>query len=131
MALIEQTDYCITGRDNVNGGKVTVEPCYNDPIEDVIERWNATGGARVGSGRGTTTLLKIHGNKCLDVAGGQDVSGTKLQIWDCSAGNPNQQWQVNADTTVKWVGHNKCVDLTGGNKNIGNQASAGRMDEKK
>jgi hypothetical protein len=35
-----------------------------------------------------------------------------VQIWDCN-GQPNQQWNVNADGTVVGVGSGKCLDATG------------------
>jgi hypothetical protein len=35
--------------------------------------------------------VKTSSNKCLDVVGGQDVDGVKLQVWDCSD-NANQKF---------------------------------------
>jgi hypothetical protein len=45
-----------------------------------------------------------------------NADGTKLQIWDCTEGNTNQQFVVvsNAGGLIQWVGTNKCIDLTNG-----------------
>jgi hypothetical protein len=50
-------------------------------------------------------LLQV---RCLDVPNGNDADGTKLQIWTCQ-NNANQGWELAADNTIRWVGHNKYV----------------------
>ncbi len=52
--------------------------------------------------------------KCLDAAGGVDADGTKVQIWDCIAGSPNQQWRYNATAqTFTNTATGRCLDATG------------------
>lgn len=87
--------------------------------------------------------VKIHTGKCLDVTGGNDVNGVKLQVWDCDASNANQKfwytaWGDNqyvlrrprrafgADiersyNSLAWTDHGKCLDLTNGSLDNGNQ----------
>ncbi|HEV7737287.1 MAG TPA: ricin-type beta-trefoil lectin domain protein [Chlamydiales bacterium] len=63
--------------------------------------------------------------KCLDVTNGINANGTKLQLWDCTANNVNQNWFPNG-VAIQWSGANganpMCIDLTDGV--IGNQVSA-------
>jgi len=42
---------------------------------------------------GVGTIMAF-GDKCLDAADGVDISGTKLQINECSTGNTSQLWQL-------------------------------------
>ncbi|MGW3288618.1 lectin [Streptomyces sp. NPDC001002] len=49
-------------------------------------------------------------NKCLDVAGASSADGTAVQLYDCN-GTGAQQWDVNADGTIRALG--KCLDVTG------------------
>src|SRR5580658_5055903 len=51
--------------------------------------------------------------------GGSTADGTKVQIWDCTSNNPNQQWTI-AGSTVQWTGHDLCLDLTNGDQSDGN-----------
>nr|WP_296069059.1 ricin-type beta-trefoil lectin domain protein [uncultured Actinoplanes sp.] len=55
---------------------------------------------------GTITGL---GGKCLDVTDGSTANGTRPQLWDCTAGNPNQQWTVAADGSLQGLG--TCLDV--------------------
>jgi len=58
--------------------------------------------------------------KCLDLPGGDDTNGNKLQLWDCT-GASNQQWHF-ADGRLYLVQNsNKCVDLPGNDYTNGNQ----------
>ena len=66
----------------------------------------SSGGGGTGDKTGTITGL---GGKCLDVTGGSTANGNQPQLWDCTAGNANQQWTVGADGTVKGLG--KCLDV--------------------
>ncbi|KAJ7463161.1 ricin B lectin domain-containing protein, partial [Mycena latifolia] len=63
--------------------------------------------------------ITIFGDKCIDVTGGVNADGTKLQIWMCS-GNTNQQWVSVTDSTLQWAGTDKCIDLTDGKITDGN-----------
>ncbi|MFE5403919.1 ricin-type beta-trefoil lectin domain protein [Streptomyces sp. NPDC056580] len=47
--------------------------------------------------------------KCLDVAGGSNVNGTAVQLYDCN-GSAAQKWTVAADGSVQALG--KCLDVT-------------------
>jgi glucosylceramidase len=72
--------------------------------------WGGTqsgGGGTGGTGKtGTITGL---GGKCLDVTNGSTANGNQPQLWDCTAGNTNQQWTVGTDGTVRGLG--KCLDV--------------------
>ncbi|KAJ7905869.1 ricin B lectin domain-containing protein [Mycena leptocephala] len=75
---------------------------------------NADGEAAAFKGDTALAQLKSSATKCcLDVTGGVNADGTKLQIWTCSGG-PNQQWVNTLAGSFRWSGTNKCVDLTGG-----------------
>ncbi|KAJ6549060.1 ricin B lectin domain-containing protein [Mycena vulgaris] len=65
--------------------------------------------------------IKVFGDKCIDVTGGVNADGTKLQIWTCDAANANQKWNSVQDETFQWTGTNKCIDLTDGKITDGNQ----------
>ncbi|CAE6479788.1 unnamed protein product [Rhizoctonia solani] len=68
-------------------------------------------------------VVKIHGNKCLDVKDGVNADGTKLQIWTCNESSQNQKfWYSFWDYTLSWEGKGKCVDLPSGNLSNGNVA---------
>ncbi|KAF9255209.1 hypothetical protein L218DRAFT_1008816 [Marasmius fiardii PR-910] len=106
---------CITASSNADGASVVINECPS--IQTSAETWefdlNASGPQQ----------FKIFGNKCLDVTGGVDADGTKLQIWTCDENNnnPNQMWTYDTNTdTLNWNGgaNNKCADLTDGNINI-------------
>jgi hypothetical protein len=61
------------------------------------------------------------GNNCLDVSGGGTANGTKVQMWQCQAGNTNQQW-ILQNGNIVWATHtNKCLDVSGGGTANGTQ----------
>ncbi|KAF5327315.1 hypothetical protein D9619_004262 [Psilocybe cf. subviscida] len=66
------------------------------------------------TGQGLPGPIKVSGNLCLTVPGGVTTSGTPVQFTPCTSGDPNQQWQWNANGTIIWAGKNKCLDLTDG-----------------
>jgi len=74
------------------------------------------GGTQSGGGDRTGTITGL-GGKCLDVTDGSTVNGNQPQLWDCGAGNPNQQWTVGADGTVRGLG--KCLDVAGNSTSDG------------
>jgi glucose/arabinose dehydrogenase len=107
---------------------VTVNATVNRPDDnahDLYLVFNGTGtGALLdidsytftGPGVGTPTSNpgprtgQVRGlDKCVDVNGGATADGTRIQIWDCLAGNPNQQWTVQGDGTIRALG--KCMDV--------------------
>ena len=54
----------------------------------------------------------VYGNKCLDASGQGTANGTAVIIWDCN-GQPNQQWNLNAGSTITGVASGLCLDATG------------------
>lgn len=74
----------MTAASNSDGAAVTLQGCTGAPSQ----KWIFEGGS-----------VKVHGNKCLDVSGGVDADGTKLQIWTCQSGNVNQQWSYDIVST--------------------------------
>jgi hypothetical protein len=69
--------FCLTA--GILGASVTIQKCTADDNQ----RWDFDG---------TDGVLKIFGNKCLDVPNGDDKDGTRLQIRTCGNGDTNQQW---------------------------------------
>ncbi len=53
------------------------------------------------------------GNKCLDANGHGTTNGTAVIIWDCTNGQANQQWNVNANGTITGVQSGLCLDANG------------------
>ncbi|RDB26301.1 Endo-1,4-beta-xylanase A [Hypsizygus marmoreus] len=99
---------CLTAASNKNGAPVTIEGCANFPSQ----KWTFTSGS-----------VKIFGNKCLEVPGGNARDGTKLQISSCSTNDANQQFTYTGDNRLQWTKRGKCVDLTGGKQSNGNRIS--------
>ncbi|EEP74735.1 lipase [Micromonospora sp. ATCC 39149] len=58
-------------------------------------------------------IRAVGAGKCLDVPNASQTNDTQLTIWDCT-GNPNQQWNVNANGTITGVQSGLCLDVTGG-----------------
>jgi hypothetical protein len=85
----------VAAANRANGTPVQIAVCNGNSAQT----WTLTGGT-----------LRVFGNKCLDVPGGVDRDGTRLQIWDCRPGNANQQW-VRQGRTLVWAGRGKCVDI--------------------
>src|ERR1700735_988636 len=90
----------VVAQSNANGAGVEVRTC--DGGAD--QQWSSDGAS-----------LRVFGSKCLDVTNGNAANGTKLQIWECGAGdaNPNQKW-TRAGLTFTWSSQGKCLDLTDG-----------------
>ncbi|KIM76660.1 carbohydrate-binding module family 13 protein [Piloderma croceum F 1598] len=95
--------------DNKNGASVEVTSCTGSSDQE----W--TFGPK-----GAVSLY--NGAKCLDVTDGKNADGTKLQVWDCGSGNPNQEFSYTkfGDNHIQWT-KGKCVDLTGGSLATGNK----------
>ncbi len=55
-------------------------------------------------------MIKIFGNKCLDVLGYSTQDNAAVQIYDCHGGS-NQQWRYE-NGMIKIYG-NKCLDVLG------------------
>jgi hypothetical protein len=88
----------VAGKATANGSAVVVATCDGSASQS----WALQNGT-----------LRVYGTKCLDVPSGNTANGTKLQIWDCSAGNTNQAW-TETGATLAWTGKGKCLDLTDG-----------------
>jgi hypothetical protein len=64
------------------------------------------------------TLRVKQTGKCLDVPNGNGVNGQKIQLWDCTANNPNQKWILLNDGRFLWAGNawmtlQLCLDVNG------------------
>jgi hypothetical protein len=88
----------VSGKATANGSAVVVATCDGSTSQS----WAFQSGT-----------LRVYGTKCLDVPSGNTTNGTKLQIWDCGAGNTNQEW-TEVGATIVWTGKGKCLDLTDG-----------------
>ncbi|RKE23626.1 ricin-type beta-trefoil lectin domain protein [Streptomyces sp. TLI_171] len=51
----------------------------------------------------------LHGGKCLDVVGQGTAVGTLVDLWTCNGG-ANQQWNAQADGTLKSLQSGLCLD---------------------
>jgi glucosylceramidase len=81
---------------------------YNLPTRtSATFTWSGTQGGNSG-GEKTGTITGL-GGKCLDVTDGSTANGNQPQLWDCTAGNANQQWTAGTDGTVRGLG--KCLDV--------------------
>jgi Ricin-type beta-trefoil lectin domain len=104
-----ETGKCMTAVSNTDGAAVTLQTCTGADSQ----KWTFDSGS-----------VKVFGSKCLDVVGGQNVDGTKLQIWTCSTNqDPSQQFFYTGDYRLSWANHGKCTDLPNGSLNDGNQVS--------
>jgi len=52
------------------------------------------------------------GGQCADVTNGSTAEGTQVQLWNCTAGDDNQQWTVGADGTIRAFG--RCLSVPDG-----------------
>ncbi|KAJ7435958.1 ricin B lectin domain-containing protein [Mycena galericulata] len=81
----------------------------------VIEYCAAEGNARQ-SWTISKSTLQVLDNMCLDVTGGATANGTPVQIWECTAGDANQQWTLSGpEHSIQWSEESSCLDLTNGN----------------
>jgi hypothetical protein len=71
------TAKCLTAASNTEAAIITIQPCDGSPSQ----KWTFEGG-----------VVKVFGDKCLDVPLGIDLDGTKLQILTCLPDSPNQKW---------------------------------------
>jgi len=93
----------------VDGSPVSIHDCNTENLAN--QDWEATFAFKGDTAPSPITIFG--GAKCLDVTGGVNALGTKLQIWTCTGG-PNQQWVGTLGRTFRWSGTDKCVDLTDG-----------------
>ncbi|KAK7041158.1 ricin B lectin domain-containing protein [Favolaschia claudopus] len=108
------TPVCLMATSDADGAPVVVSRCSN---ATVLNSWNFP------QGENNVGPIQIFSNKCLDVTGGSNANGAKLQVWTCDASNANQKWIPSGqDNVITWAGKNKCVDLTDGSLTDGTQA---------
>ncbi|KAJ7493560.1 ricin B lectin domain-containing protein [Mycena latifolia] len=100
---------CISAADNEDGSPLVIHDCNTEDTAN--QDWQLSFFTRQNAGPQSITVF---GDKCIDVTGGVNADGTKLQIWTCTAGNTNQQWISVTDFTLQWAGTDKCIDLTDG-----------------
>ncbi|KAF7354293.1 hypothetical protein MVEN_01117600 [Mycena venus] len=106
---------CIAAAENVDGEPLIIHNCDTEDIPN--QDWDVSFFDKRNAG---PQQIKVFGNKCIDVTGGVNADGTKLQIWTCVDGNKNQLWTSVTDGTFQWSGTNKCIDLTDGKITDGN-----------
>ncbi len=58
---------------------------------------------------GASELRGVGSNRCLDVTGASQTSGTEVEIWDCN-GQSNQRWTYTSSGELRVYG-NKCLDV--------------------
>ncbi|KAK7055449.1 ricin B lectin domain-containing protein [Favolaschia claudopus] len=108
---------CIAVTEKADGTPVEIHDCNTEDAS--LQEWQVTFAS--GGSTSPSPITIFDGAMCLDVIGGVNQAGTKLQTWTCTGG-PNQQWISNPDGTFKWAaGSNLCVDLTDGKITDGNQ----------
>ncbi|KAF7369719.1 hypothetical protein MVEN_00303400 [Mycena venus] len=105
--------WCIAAASDTDGAEVALVECLGDSdFHTIFPTGNITW---------SIPFLPIAGqfrtfnNKCLDVPNGSTANGVKLQLWTCAAGNTNQLFQMQSETSqIQWNGKGKCLDLTDG-----------------
>ncbi|KAJ6464922.1 ricin B lectin domain-containing protein [Mycena sanguinolenta] len=108
------TAKCLAAISLANGAAVAVEDCGNATS---LNSWTVDG----------SRFSLNDAAFCLDVIDGVDADGTKLQVWECTPGDTNQNFaftDVRDGTMIQWFGvtdSKVCVDVTDGNINNGNQ----------
>lgn len=80
---------------------------------------SATAGARVknsstcssvGSWSFEDIALRGFGGLCLDLKDGNVASGTPIQMWTCTPGNPNQRWSLTRSGRIRFADTSMCAD---------------------
>ncbi|KAG8799927.1 hypothetical protein FRC16_004099, partial [Serendipita sp. 398] len=109
LSPIAGNSKCLSSQNgNANGSPVVIADC--------------TGGAEQLFTFQNGQVTMYGGKMCLDVTDGVNADGTKLQIWQCYAGAPNQAWYYNFwDNSLSWTNKGKCLDLTNWSLSNGNR----------
>ncbi|KAJ7911632.1 hypothetical protein B0H13DRAFT_2480463 [Mycena leptocephala] len=95
--------FCIVGTSNTDGASVVIARCANSAFLGQFPNGNATWAAPLALTIGTITTFGE--SKCLDVKDGSTANGNRLQLWDCTEGDTNQQFTVgNSGSQIKWPG---------------------------
>ncbi|BEJ13562.1 hypothetical protein CspHIS471_0307360 [Cutaneotrichosporon sp. HIS471] len=104
------TNLCVdvAGAKFANGTPVQVYQCNGTPAQAfTLVRGNQQ--------------IKVAGtNFCLD-AGSNPANGSKLHLWTCYSGVPQQQWYYTNDNRIALTNQGLCLDLTDGRATNGNQ----------
>jgi hypothetical protein len=91
----------------------------------VYFRIEASGSLKADYHAGTGLVESYWDSKCLDDTANSSANGSKIQIWQCTSGDPSQQWSFQPTTTPGEVGdaglsqlgtidiHGKCVNIVG------------------
>ncbi|KAJ7741854.1 ricin B lectin domain-containing protein [Mycena metata] len=116
---------CISApQTNINGPALVIYDCNNEDF--AFKEWHlsffdkeSAGPQPITTVENECTIFDNDSHMCIDVTGGVNVDGTKLQICTCTGG-PNQQWISVNDFTLQWSGTDKCIDLTNGIADDGN-----------
>ncbi|KAJ7735980.1 ricin B lectin domain-containing protein [Mycena metata] len=107
---------CISAAENADGEPLVIHNCNTEALANQDFTLNFFTKESAGP-----QLIKVFGDKCIDVVNGVNADGTKLQIWTCDSTNANQQWTSVSDFTLRWGSTDKCIDLTDGKITDGNQ----------
>ncbi|WP_280665649.1 MULTISPECIES: LamG-like jellyroll fold domain-containing protein [unclassified Kitasatospora] len=110
-------------------GKPTPGPNYSGSMSNLAVYPTATNPSTPAANRILSAQL---GNKCIDNNSAVSNPGNVVQLWDCVAGAPSEQWTVNPNGTVNTVGG--CLDntnnvLTDGNLVQWNTCTGGASEQ--
>ncbi|MEV0274384.1 non-reducing end alpha-L-arabinofuranosidase family hydrolase [Hamadaea sp. NPDC050747] len=87
------------------------KPAYTsvlNALNAVNPTTSPTGGTTPG---GTSTIVGVASNRCIDVPNASQTNGTRVQLYDCNGQN-NQKWTYTASKQLTVYG-NKCLDANG------------------
>jgi hypothetical protein len=70
---------------------------------------------------GETRVVLANTNFCLDATRGFPPDGTKMKIWECYTGLPQQDWYYTGDNRIALTNQGMCLDLTDGVLTNGNR----------
>jgi hypothetical protein len=105
-----------------NGQPVQVGP-YElwPPLKSQIYDCNGTPAQNWVLNKGETKVVLANTNFCLDATQGFPPDGTKMKIWECYTGLPQQDWYYTGDNRVALTNQGMCLDLTDGVLTNGNR----------
>jgi Ricin-type beta-trefoil lectin domain len=87
---VKDTNLCLNGHYNYNGAPINVWRC---DANDRDQNWQLI------SLNGSTHLRNVTTGRCADSVS-RGVAFNNLHMWDCSPGNPNQQFNVKPDIII-------------------------------
>ncbi|GGQ89318.1 extracellular catalytic domain type 1 short-chain-length polyhydroxyalkanoate depolymerase [Kitasatospora griseola] len=92
---------CLTGTNAAAGAQQQIHSCTGA----ADQTWTRTASNQLTVTVGGSML-------CLDANAKGTTNGTKVIVWSCN-GQPNQQWQVNANGTITGAQSGLCLDVAG------------------